>query len=378
MKRTIAFLFAFCTLAAGVAIAQDILIEDVQLQAPKDSVVMLDVPELPAEDVVEVPKVDRQLVNHLAAGIPIGFMGNGVGIIEVATTLTPHLQFRLGYHFPIVSAFSFTWNDICNVASVVGAGDLPKTVEYNGKTIDFGPSKLSFGSNLDINADYYAFADQDDIWMPKKLATACDVLATKDNSKPNLFTSNSMQVDAEGRELELFHKGPEPKFRKGNVLVFGTEQGCSMVFNRKALEIYSEHEPTLTWHDRWLYHICYFLGSVTYDHRPLFYYRRHEKNALANHKAGSLEGEPSKIVRVYRILFVEPPVTNHVEMAHEFFDHFASHLKKEDQKLFQRFIVCRKSIASKIYILFSRHFIYPYYDANEGRLLKWLVLAGRL
>lgn len=230
----------------------------------------------------------------------------------------------------------------------------------------------------DINADYYAFADQDDIWMPKKLATACDVLATKDNSKPNLFTSNSMQVDAEGRELELFHKGPEPKFRKGNVLVFGTEQGCSMVFNRKAVEIYSEHEPTLTWHDRWLYHICYFLGSVTYDHRPLFYYRRHEKNALANHKAGSLEGEPSKIVRVYRILFVEPPVTNHVEMAREFYDHFASHLKKEDQKLFQRFIVCRKSIASKIYILFSRHFIYPYYDANEGRLLKWLVLAGRL
>lgn len=231
---------------------------------------------------------------------------------------------------------------------------------------------------LDIDADYYAFADQDDIWMPKKLAMACSVLAMKDNSKPNLFTSNSMQIDAEGRELELFHKGPEPKFRKGNVLVFGTEQGCSMVFNRKAVEIYSEHEPSLTWHDRWLYHICYFLGSVTYDHQPLFYYRRHEKNALANHKAGSLEGEPSKIVRVYRILFVEPPVTNHVEMAQEFYDHFASRLKKDDQKLFRRFIVCRRSLASKIYMLFSRHFIYPYYDANEGRLLKWLVLAGRL
>ena len=76
---------------------------------------------------------------------------------------------------------------------------------------------------------FYAFADQDDIWMPKKLMTACSVLSSKDPSKPNLFTSNSMQVDAEGKELELFHKGPEPKFRKGNVLVFGTEQGCSMI-----------------------------------------------------------------------------------------------------------------------------------------------------
>ena len=232
--------------------------------------------------------------------------------------------------------------------------------------------------DYNLGGEFYAFADQDDIWMPKKLMTACSVLKEKDASKPNLYTSNSMQVDAEGKELELFHKGPEPKFRKGNVLVFGTEQGCSMVFNRRAIELYSECEPELTWHDRWLYHICYFLGSVTYDHRPLFYYRRHENNALANHHAGGLEGEPSKIVRVYRILFVEPPVTNHVEMAKEFYDHFAPRLNTADRRLFKRFIVCRKSIASKIYMLFSRLFIYPYYDVNEGRLLKWLIMAGRL
>lgn len=230
----------------------------------------------------------------------------------------------------------------------------------------------------EIPADYYAFADQDDIWMPHKLMTACSALSKKDASKPNLFTSNSMQIDADGKELEPFHKGPVPKFRKGNVLVFGTEQGCSMVFNRKAMELYSECGPKITWHDRWLYHICFFLGSVTYDHLPLFYYRRHEHNALANHHAGSLEGERCKIVRVYRILFVEPPVTNHVEMAKEFYDYFSSMLTPADRKLFKRFIVCRKSLGSKAYMLFSRHFIYPYYDANEGRLYKWLILAGRL
>ena len=199
-----------------------------------------------------------------------------------------------------------------------------------------------------------------------------------DKEKPNLFTSNSMQIDAEGRELELFHKGPEPRFRKGNVLVFGTEQGCSMVFNRRAMELYAECEPQLTWHDRWLYHICYFLGSVTYDHHPLFYYRRHEHNALANHQVASLAGEPRKIVRVYRILFKEPPVTNHVEMAKEFYDHFSPMLDAADQKLFRRFIACRHSVVSKIYMLFSRHFVYPYYDVNEGRMLKWLIMSGRL
>jgi glycosyltransferase involved in cell wall biosynthesis len=231
---------------------------------------------------------------------------------------------------------------------------------------------------LTEKVDFYAFADQDDIWMPKKLITACRALSGKDASKPNLFTSNSMQIDAEGRELELFHKGPEPRFRKGNVLVFGTEQGCSMVFNRRAMELYAECEPQLTWHDRWLYHICYFLGSVTYDHHPLFYYRRHEHNALANHQVASLAGEPRKIVRVYRILFKEPPVTNHVEMAKEFYDHFSPMLDAADQKLFRRFIACRHSVVSKIYMLFSRHFVYPYYDVNEGRMLKWLIMSGRL
>ena len=229
-----------------------------------------------------------------------------------------------------------------------------------------------------VSTDFYAFADQDDIWMPQKLITACTALASKNTAEPHLFTSNSMQIDATGHQLDLFHKGPEPKFRKGNVLVFGTEQGCSMVFNRKALEIYSAHVPSLTWHDRWLYHICYFMGSVTYDHQPLFYYRRHDNNALANYVAGSLKEDTNKIVRAFRILCVEPPITKHVEMAQEFYDCFSSLLSKDDRILFKRFVKCRKSILSKVYMLFSRHFIYPYYDVNEGRLLKWLIIAGRL
>lgn len=235
------------------------------------------------------------------------------------------------------------------------------------------------GWDYNPRPDFYAFADQDDIWFPKKLITACRALSAADVSKPCLFTSNSMQVDAEGHELELFHPGPSPKYRKGNVLVFGTEQGCSMVFNRKAVEIYVNNEPQLNWHDRWLYHICYFLGETVYSHEPLFYYRRHEHNALANsHAAGGLAGEKRKIVRVFRILFTEPPMTNHVEMAHEFYERFGSLLNNEDQRIFRRFIVCRTNLLSKIYMIFSHHFIYPFSDPNERRLLKWLILAGRL
>jgi rhamnosyltransferase len=293
-------------------------------------------------------------------------------ILEEYASKYQNVEWKAGENVGFVKSFSAL------VKMAMDYTNMEEAVQTTPTPPNLGGEAAAQENDAHSGGEFYAFADQDDVWMAEKLKTACSVLSKKDASKPHLFTSNSMQIDAEGKELELFHKGPEPKFRKGNVLVFGTEQGCSMVFNRKAMELYAECEPQLTWHDRWLYHICYFLGSVTYDHQPLFYYRRHENNALANHHAGSLEGEPSKIVRVYRILFVEPPVTNHVEMAKEFYDHFAPRLNTADRKLFRRFIVCRKSIVSKIYMLFSRHFIYPYYDVNEGRLLKWLIMAGRI
>lgn len=226
--------------------------------------------------------------------------------------------------------------------------------------------------------DFYAFCDQDDVWMPEKLGIACDRLSKMDASKPCLFTSNSMEVDSDGNEMELFHKGHRPDYRKGNVLVYGTEQGCSMVFNRKAVEIYAGCPPEITWHDRWLYHICYFLGETSYEHKPLFYYRIHKNNALANNKANSLVNEKRRIVRIFRLLFTEPPMTKHVEMAREFYEHFGDQLSADEQCLFKRYIVCRRNIISKIYLLCSSQFSYPFSDANERRFLKWQIIAGRL
>lgn len=149
MKRTVAFILALAAVAVSYGYAQDI---DLVQEAP-DSVLVQEVapelPVLPVEEVPDVPKVDKQLVNHLAAGIPIGILfPNGVGIIELATTLTPHLQFRLGYTMPLISTFSFTWEEACGLASNIAHADLPKTIDYNGTTINLAPTRLSFGSNL--------------------------------------------------------------------------------------------------------------------------------------------------------------------------------------------------------------------------------------
>lgn len=230
-----------------------------------------------------------------------------------------------------------------------------------------------------IQPDFYAFSDQDDVWFPNKLELACEMLSTKDNSLPNLFTSNSMQIDASGKELGLFHASDFMGIRKGNALIFGTEQGCSMVFNKRAASLYVDNEPSLCWHDRWLYHICYYLGNVIYYTEPLFYYRLHGGNVLGKQNEERRDGLFRRVKDSLRFYFSNSHVTNHYEMAREFYSCFNSRLSEHDKLLCERYISYRSNLLSKVYILFSKEFCYPYNNLYDAILsYRRLLLFNKL
>ena len=251
------------------------------------------------------------------------------------------------------------------------AGKYPRIRYYIGENVGFIRSFSDLMKKAlaeDRQPDFYALADQDDIWYPEKLYTACQALQSKDATKPLLFSSNSMKVDSSGHELGLFHEGPCPDYRRGNVLVYGTEQGCSMTFNKKALELYAAHEPGMTYHDRWLYFICYYLGDVAYEHQPLFNYRIHDGNAL-----GKIEHKPTKGCAMIKdrlsYYFLEPPVTRHLEMAAEFYDSFQSLLAEDDRRLFRKYITYRHNPVSKLYLMFHESFQFPFGGHGAQRRL---------
>ena len=174
MKKLFAFLIALAALSVSYAFAQEI---DPEVPAVQDTVtvtvqgapVVVEEPvapeivpiqeaseaieEAPSEVQEELPlyteepKVDRQIFNHLAAGVPITFpiLPQGIGIIEVATTLTPIIQLRLGYTLPVLSVASFTMNQL---SGAVPQLEQYKVIDYNGTKINLGESKFSFGTNL--------------------------------------------------------------------------------------------------------------------------------------------------------------------------------------------------------------------------------------
>lgn len=196
--------------------------------------------------------------------------------------------------------------------------------------------------------DFYAFADQDDEWYPNKLEKACGVLSERNHETPNLFTSNSELIDDHSDKIGVFHQ-TSPYYTRQNIMVYGAEQGCSMVFNRKALEMYHSYPPISAWHDRWMLLICAYLGNYIYDHTPLFGYRIHSGNTLYR-KNGSL---CQRIKEDIVYIFTSKRYVANYEIASEFFSLFETRMNEEDKKLFRRYIGYRKRLLCKIALLFK-------------------------
>lgn len=211
---------------------------------------------------------------------------------------------------------------------------------------------IEMAQNTRIQADYFAFSDQDDVWMPHKLKMASDSLSHMDQEKPLLFSSNSMYVDETLNPIGLFHK--EELYRtKENVMIYPTEQGCSMVFNRKAVELYNHHHPTVSWHDRWMCLICNFMGEMVYCNESLFYYRIHSSNTLSGKRS---------FLKVYsddiKEFFTTPSVN--YPMIIEFYNSFQNYLDDNAIHMIDDYIAYRHSFRIKMKIIFLSKYQYSF------------------
>ena len=195
--------------------------------------------------------------------------------------------------------------------------------------------------------DYYAFSDQDDIWFPEKLQTGCHALSGMNQELPLLFSSNSTFVDEGLHPMGNYHR-KNPYRTKENVMIFPTEQGCSMLFNRKAVNIYNLHHPVASWSDRWMCLICNFMGQLVYCHTPLFYYRIHSGNALGQH-VGVL-----KHLQIIWKLLISPKSSNY-PMVVEFSHAYGSLLSKENLAILDVYLGYKTSYKNKIKLLSSRY-----------------------
>ena len=127
--------------------------------------------------------------------------------------------------------------------------------------------------------DFVAFCYQDDVWLAEKLARAVAALSGIRDERAAMVCTRLEIVDA-----DLAHEGftPTPgKIGFGNALVENIAIGCSIVLNRKAVDLISRNLPArVLVHDWWCYLVVSCFGHIIFDSEPCIKYRQHGSNVF--------------------------------------------------------------------------------------------------
>lgn len=131
-----------------------------------------------------------------------------------------------------------------------------------------------------MEADYIAFCDQDDVWDEDKLSIAASRLDELDPQKPALYYCGQRLVDG---NLHFFADHTLNRQRSLQTrFVLSDFAGCTGVFNRALLNEVVKYEPEyMLMHDTWILKVCLCLdGNVVVDPEPHMSYRQHGGNAV--------------------------------------------------------------------------------------------------
>lgn len=152
-------------------------------------------------------------------------------------------------------------------------------------------------------ADYMAFCDQDDVWLPKKLATLAAFINTKglaDSVQPVLVHSDLVVVDKSlnpACDFFIDYLGVDGSTTNvADLLIRNTVTGCAAVVNRPLVNLAIEHKDLFKYHDECSAVIAALFESVYFIEQPLILYRQHSNNVVGAPKGDSgLQNGRSKI-----------------------------------------------------------------------------------
>ncbi len=156
---------------------------------------------------------------------------------------------------------------------------------FSGPKRGFAANFLSLVRKPEIRSTYYAFCDQDDIWLSDKLESAVNQLtASRSSGKYTLYGSRTVLIND---KLEL--QGQSPLFSRllclKNALVQSYSGGNTMVFSHSVkllIEKLPKEIPVVS-HDWFLYILVSALdGKVIYDRIPKILYRQHSSNMVGS------------------------------------------------------------------------------------------------
>ena len=131
---------------------------------------------------------------------------------------------------------------------------------------------------------YYAFADQDDVWLPEKMGVAVEKLDESGKDMPALYSGNQY-IYTNGKNKGVRHKEPQ-RVDLISHMTKNTIAGCTFVFNKALAQLVAgvdRPDPRILryrLHDAWLMLVAIACGKAVYDEASYMLYRIHEENTV--------------------------------------------------------------------------------------------------
>lgn len=149
---------------------------------------------------------------------------------------------------------------------------------YSCKNIGVVESFMDLLFTVPKNYNFYAFSDQDDVWLLNKIKVAIDRIGEEDI--PKLYFSRKTFVDENLNEI-FMNDIHVRDTGIGVALINSFASGCTMVFNQRLHEYLCQYHPKLKsmrLHDAWVCIVAAALGKVVYDRDSYILYRQHGDN----------------------------------------------------------------------------------------------------
>lgn len=213
---------------------------------------------------------------------------------------------------------------------------------------------------------YYAFADQDDVWLEDKLYSGIKEICSSDNH-PALYTCQTQMTDPYLEKIPTPQLHPRCTF--GESLVYAYASGCTMIFNHALRTIITSYQPTfIDMHDWWIVSIAAGMKArLVFDHNAHILYRQHSRNVKGLNDSKFKEWKQ----RIGRLMH-KRQIRYHSAL--ELYKGYYTVLPKESKEILSLFLMSKKSFRHRLRLL--RDSRYRCGNAKTWVLFKLSVLLN--
>lgn len=208
---------------------------------------------------------------------------------------------------------------------------------------------------------YLMFSDQDDIWLPEKVARTLDTMRASEalyGDVPILVHSDLCLVDEQLRVIDksaekYINLDPHVRNKLGKLLAQNYVYGCTIMLNKHLVDVSLPVPCEAENHDYWVSLIAASVGRMVYLPAQYILYRQHRQNFSGGISGGTFINRLKRMTMGWQS--VNDTVDIRIRQAYALRRRVGDALSARDKKMLDAFLACASSGGPKTVLVSLIH-----------------------